>query len=59
MMSDFRGDGGSKMTLEGKNRTLEGMGKKSSKIVRHHLWMIPKGDSNYAPNSYEIRGYIS
>ena len=48
MMSDFRGDGGSEMTqnnraLEGKNRILGGDGgQKSSKIVRHHLWMIPK-----------------
>ena len=48
MISDFRGDGGSEMTpqkqtLEGKNRMLGGMdGQKSSKIVRHHLWMIPK-----------------
>ena len=47
MMSDFRGDGGSEMTpknrtLEGKNRTLGGMGgQKLSKIVGHHLWMIP------------------
>ena len=45
MMSDFRGDGGSEMTpkirtLEGKNRTL-GNRQKSSKIVGHHLWMIP------------------
>ena len=47
MMSYFRGDGGSEMTpknriLEGKNWTLGGMGgQKSSKIVGHHLWMIP------------------
>ena len=47
MMSDFRGEGGSKMTpksrtLEGKNRTLGGRGgQKSSKIVGHHLCMFP------------------
>ena len=41
MMSNFRGDGGSEMTpknrtLEGKNRTLGGMGgQKSSKIVKN------------------------
>ena len=30
-------------TLEGKNRTEVGKGgQKLSKIVRHHLWMIPK-----------------
>ena len=45
MMSDFRGDGGSEITpknwtLEGKNQTLGGMG--GSKIVGHHLWMVPK-----------------
>ena len=51
MMSNFRGGGGgSKMTpknrtLQGKNRTLWGPGmgdQESSKIVGHHLWMIPK-----------------
>ena len=49
MMSDFRGGwpGGFEMTpkhwtLEGKNRTLGGMGvQKSSKIVVRHLWMFP------------------
>ena len=45
MMSDFRGDGGSKMTpkfrtLEDKNWTLRGVGgQKSSKIVGHRLRM--------------------
>ena len=48
MMSDFRGEGGADMTpknrtLECKNWTLGGMGgQKLSKIVGHHLWMIPK-----------------
>ena len=47
-MSDFRGGGGgSKMTpknrtSEGKNRMLGGMGgQKLSKVVGHHIWMIP------------------
>ena len=43
MMSDFREDGGSKVTP--KNRTLESKnrtgGQKSSKIVGHHLRMFP------------------
>ena len=49
MMSDFRGGGdrGSEMspknrTLKGKYRTLGGMGgQKLSKIIGHHLLMIP------------------
>ena len=46
MMSDFGVDGESEMTpknrtVEGKNRTLGG--DVGSKIVGHHLWMIPNG----------------
>ena len=49
MISNYRKGWGSDMTL--KNRTLEGKnqmlggdgGQKSSKIVGHHLWMIPYG----------------
>ena len=44
MMSDFRGGWGSEMIP--KNQILEGNierlgGKWGSKIVGHHLWMIP------------------
>ena len=50
MKSNFRGGGGSKMTpknrtLEGKNRTLGGEGgRKTAKIVGHHLCMFPNQD---------------
>ena len=49
MMSNFKGDRGvwndsKNRTLEGENWTLGGRGgQKSSKFVRHHLWMIPYG----------------
>ena len=39
MMSDFRAMNQKIRTLEGKNRTLGGDG--GSKIVGHHIWMIP------------------
>ena len=45
MMSDFRWWSEitpKNWTLEGKKRTLGGMGgQKSSKKIGHHLWMIP------------------
>ena len=43
MMSDFRGRGMTPKNriLEGKNRTLGELG---SKIVGHHLWMVPRSN---------------
>ena len=47
MMSDLKGEGGSKMTpknrtLEDKNRALGGRRvKNDQKKIEHHLWMFP------------------